>query len=78
MLARVRVGRTPGDGAIDAAGRVWIPNKGDGTVSQIDPATNRVVETVQVGGSPFVLNEAYGDVWAPDSTSSQVARLHVP
>lgn len=78
VLARVRVGRTPGDGAIDAAGRVWIPNKRDGTVSRIDPATNRVVETIQVGGSPFVLNEAFGDVWAPDSTSSQVVRLHVP
>ena len=76
VKARVRVGRNPGDGAIDAAGRVWVPNKGDGTVSRIDPATNTVVETVQVGGAPFVINEAFGDVWVPDNTGSQVARLH--
>jgi YVTN family beta-propeller protein len=77
VTARVRVGRSPGDGAIDAQGRVWIPNKADGTVSRIDPSTNHVVETVQVGGAPFVLNEAFGDIWAPDNIGDQVARLHV-
>lgn len=77
VLARVRVGISPGDGAIDTQGRVWIPNKGEGTVSRIDPATNRVVETVKVGGAPFVLNEAFGDIWAPDNTGTTVARLHL-
>ena len=76
VLARVRVGVNPGDGAIDTSGRVWIPNKAGGTVSRIDPATNRVVETVKVGGAPFVTNEAFGDVWAPDNTGTTVARLH--
>lgn len=76
VVARVRVGVNPGDGAIDAQGRVWIPNKKDGTVSRIDPATNRVVETVKVGGAPFVLNEAFGDIWAPDNLGATVARLH--
>jgi hypothetical protein len=32
---------------------------------------------VTVGGAPFVLNEAFGDVWAPDNIGTQVARLHV-
>jgi YVTN family beta-propeller protein len=77
VRARVAVGISPGDGAVDAHGRIWIPNKGDGTVSRIDPASNRVVETVKVGGAPFVLNEAFGDVWAPDYTGSRVARLHI-
>ena len=77
VVARVTVGRLPGDGAIDAAGRVWIPNKTDGTVSRIDPATNTVVETVTVGGAPFVTNEAFGDVWVPDNTGSSVFRLHL-
>lgn len=76
VLARVRVGVNPGDGAIDTKGRVRIPNKADGTVSRIDPASNRVVETVKVGGAPFVTNEAFGDVWAPDNTGTTVARLH--
>lgn len=77
VVARVTVGRLPGDGAIDAAGRVWIPNKSDGTVSRIDPATDTVVETVTVGGAPFVVNEAFGDVWVPDNTGSSVFRLHL-
>jgi YVTN family beta-propeller protein len=73
----VRVGRNPGDGAIDTAGRVWIPNKNDGTVSRIDPETNTVVETVPVVTAPFVTNEAFGDVWVPDQAGDQVWRLHV-
>jgi YVTN family beta-propeller protein len=77
VVARVRVGVNPGDGAIDTKGRVWIPNKADGTVSRIDPGTNSVVETVTVGGAPFVTNEAFGDVWAPDNTGTSVARIHV-
>jgi YVTN family beta-propeller protein len=77
VVARVRVGRTPGDGAIDAAGRVWIPDKADGTVSRIDPATNAVVQTLRVGGTPFVLNDGFGDIWVPDGSGDTVARLHV-
>jgi YVTN family beta-propeller protein len=74
--ARVTVGRNPGDGAIDDAGRVWIPNKLDGTVSRIDPVTNTVAETVRVGGMPFVINAAFGDVWVPDAAGSSLSRLH--
>jgi YVTN family beta-propeller protein len=77
VRARVGVGINPGDGAIDGAGRVWIPNKNSGTVSRIDPATNTVAETVTVGGAPFVINEAFGDVWVPDNIGTTVARLHV-
>jgi hypothetical protein len=32
---------------------------------------------VKVGGSPFVTNEAFGDVWVPDGTDTTVSRLHV-
>jgi hypothetical protein len=32
---------------------------------------------VQVGGAPFVLNEAFGEIWAPDNIGDQVSRLHV-
>ena len=77
VKARVKVGVSPGDGAIDDAGRVWIPNKGEGTVTRIDPATNQVVETVKVGGTPFVVNAAFGDVWAPNYGGAEVDRLHV-
>lgn len=75
-LATVTVGRLAGDGAIDDKGRVWIPNKADGTITRIDPATSSIVETVQVGGTPFVVNAAFGDVWVPDYAANTVARLH--
>jgi YVTN family beta-propeller protein len=76
VKARVTVGHLPGDGAVDTTGQVWIPNKSDGTVMRIDPARNRVAETVHVGGAPFVLNEAFGDIWVPDNTGTKVLRLH--
>jgi YVTN family beta-propeller protein len=35
---------------------VWVANRADGTVSRIDPATNRVVgKPVRVGAEPFAL-----------------------
>ena len=77
VQARIVVGVNPGDGTVDGKGRVWIPNKNDGTVSRIDPAANAVVETVRVGGTPFVANAAFGDVWVPDAAGDTVARLHV-
>ena len=36
-------------------GAVWVANTLDGTVSRIDPATNAVVATVQVGEGPAAL-----------------------
>lgn len=75
VVTRLPVGRDPGDGAIDDAGRVWIPNKGDGTVSRIDPATDAVAETVPVGGTPFVTIAAFGDVWVPDYAGATIDRL---
>ena len=75
VLARVRLGHNPGDGAIAPNGSVFVPNKDDGTVSRIDPRTNRVTATIRVGGAPFVINEAFGDVWVPDNVGTQVWRL---
>ena len=56
-------------------GLVWIPNRLDNTVSRVDPATNRVVDTFRVGTSPFVLNVAFGDVWAASFGGDDVWRL---
>ena len=77
VKARVSLGHTANDGSIDGAGRVWIPNKIDGTVTRIDPATNTVAETVKVGGQPFVVNSAFGDMWAADNVGPWLFRLHV-
>lgn len=46
--AVIAVGQRPGVPAA-GAGAVWVPNTGDGTVSRIDPSTNRVVATLHIG-----------------------------
>jgi YVTN family beta-propeller protein len=73
----VEVGSQPVDGAIGPDGLVWIPNRDDNTVSRIDPATNAVVDTTRLGPTPFVLNTAFGDVWAPSWGGRDVWRLHI-
>lgn len=75
VVARVRLGHNPGDGAIAADGSVFIPNKSDGTVTRIDSRTNRIAGTIRTGGAPFVINAAFGDVWVPDNLGTQVWRL---
>jgi DNA-binding beta-propeller fold protein YncE len=48
VQAEFHTGRDVGPPLV-AAGAVWVPNEADGTVSRIDPATNRLVATVRVG-----------------------------
>lgn len=62
VQAAIRVGKAPG-AVLVAEGSVWVANSGDGTVSRIDPATNRVVATIGVGGHPSRLTADSGVVW---------------
>ena len=75
VLAVVKVGTTPQDGVIAPDGSVWVPNLGDGTVSRIDPKTNRVTATVRVGPKPFVLGVGAGSIWSPSYGGSDVRRI---
>jgi YVTN family beta-propeller protein len=45
------------------AGSVWVANSYSGTISRIDPATNRVVATIRVGYEPTHFAFARGKVW---------------
>ena len=55
------------------AGAVWVANASDGTVSRIDPETNEVVKTIEVGNAPAGIAVSDGLVWvsvqAPDASS---------
>jgi YVTN family beta-propeller protein len=73
----VKVGFGPSNPAIAADGSVFVPNHGEGTVSRIDPARNRVVATWKVGPAPFPAALAFGDVWVPVSGATSVVRIHV-
>ena len=42
---------------------MWVANGGDGTVSRIDPETNKVVETIEIGHRPLGIAVGNGLVW---------------
>src|SRR5262249_45159106 len=44
-------------------GSVWATNTEDGTVSRIDPRTNRVVRTIRVATCPIGITVGAGAVW---------------
>jgi streptogramin lyase len=55
VAATLHVGVTPGVPVV-GGGFVWVPNSADGTISKIDPRTDRVVDTIRVG-DPALLRE---------------------
>jgi YVTN family beta-propeller protein len=58
----INVGRDPVRLTADATS-VWVADARDGTISRIDPATNRVVSSVMVGSQPHGVAAVDGSVW---------------
>ena len=78
--AIVGVGQRPAIAAV-GAGAVWVPNTGDGTVTKIDPATNRVVATISIGNQLAFYHgecEGKGSVHSFMVTSFHVRRCDLP
>jgi virginiamycin B lyase len=46
-----------------AFGSVWATNNADGSVSRIDPATNRIVKTIKTGAQPTNLGVGKDGIW---------------
>ena len=59
----IPVGRSPAHIAY-GEGSIWVDSRGDGTVSQVDPAKRRVVRTIHLGYRPSGLAVGAGAVWA--------------
>ena len=86
VVARIQTPRAP-CGIGSGYGAVWVATDGGGTVSRIDPATNRVTRSVRVGRSACTLAVGAGAVWTVrydadelvrvDSATWQVRRLEV-
>jgi DNA-binding beta-propeller fold protein YncE len=80
VLASIAVGSRAGTPAI-GLGAVWIPNTGDGTVSKIDPASNRSIATLRVGDAyPFYQSacQHYGSIHSWMVTTFHVRRCDLP
>ena len=56
-------------------GSVWVANSLGNTVSQIEPATNRVVRRIRVGEDPVAVAAGGGAVWVTNYKDGTVSRL---
>ena len=69
LIAEIPVGDNPRGIAVAADGLIWVTNKGDGTISIIDPSTQSVVDSVALGEG----TQPHGVVADPAGTSMYVA-----
>jgi len=72
LVADVGVGASPSHIAV-GEGAIWITNADDGTVSRVDPATRRQVDTIQVGNGPSGIAIGNGFVWVTNSLDGTVS-----
>jgi YVTN family beta-propeller protein len=80
VLASVAVGSRAGTPVV-GLGAVWVPNTGDGTVSRIDPGSNRTVATFRVGDAAGFYQrvcQPYGSVHSYMVTTFHVRRCDLP
>ena len=55
-----------GDGPVDVAvgeGGVWVASRLDRTVTRLDPATGKIVATIELGNEPQRIAAGGGAVW---------------
>jgi YVTN family beta-propeller protein len=78
--AAVAVGTDP-SAVVGGGGLVWLASRRDGTVSVVDPATDRVQVTIPASGSGPTgqggpgLAFTSGSLWVANATQQQVARV---
>jgi YVTN family beta-propeller protein len=79
-VASVAVGTEP-SAVVGGGGLVWVASRRDGTVSVVDPDTNRVQATIPASGSGPAgqggsgLAYASGSLWVANTAQRQVARV---
>src|SRR4051794_10705854 len=55
---------------------VWISNKAKNSIARIDPTTNQLVATVQVGRAPCSgLGIGFGSIWVPSCGDHRLDRV---
>jgi virginiamycin B lyase len=67
------VGRAPSSLAV-GSGAVWVSNRGDGTVTRVDPDTYET-ESIRVGNSPAGLAAVGNEVWVTVQPSLAGAKM---
>jgi YVTN family beta-propeller protein len=64
VLAQIAVGGTPTGVAVDSNGKIWVTNYGSNSVMRINPATNAVELTIDLGAgaNPYNYSDMTGTV----------------
>jgi peptide/nickel transport system substrate-binding protein len=73
-LRPIRVGNGPSALAAGEGG-VWVVNRGDGTLSRIDPETSSVTWTDSVGRDPTAVAVGEGSVWVTGGDEGTVVHV---
>ena len=54
---------------------MWVTDNLSGTVSRIDPAVDRVVQTIPVGNAPTGVAVGDGSVWVANASDGTLSRI---
>ena len=77
VTARIKVGAASYQ-AVATPGMLWVSNRNDGTLSQVDPRTDKVVRTVRLDGvQPGGMVYAGGSLWVGDDTTGDTEVLRI-
>jgi YVTN family beta-propeller protein len=68
-LKEIAVGQSPRSVAIAPSGQIWVTNRGDATISVVDPASLTVARTIRLPRA----SAPHGLVFAPNGASAFVA-----
>jgi YVTN family beta-propeller protein len=68
------VGSAP-SAIVSGAGRVWVANGADGSVSRIDPVSGQVDQTIEVGSSPTGIAAGAGAIWVANALDGSISRI---
>ena len=74
VVARVVTPRAP-CGVGSGYGAVWVATDGGGTISRIDPSTNRVARSVRVGRTACTLAVGAGAIWTVRYGARELVRV---
>lgn len=73
VVAKIQTGQDTG--VVAAFGSVWTADHREGTVSRIDPSTNRVTARIPIGEQPYYVTAGARAVWAPALGSKRLVRI---